>query len=757
MVNFGYWVFGRDMLNVNLTTLKNNGVTDIFLNYYAFETHGESKVLSWIQEAKKNNIGVHIWMQCFYGGSWINPKTADNSSKLKEAKKYADMKDVKGVHLDYLRYPGNAYKTEGGADAITNFVKQVRTQNPNTFLSCAVMPESDDKYYYGQDIDALGKIVDAILPMQYKGNYSAGTSWLASTSKTFSSKATLWSGLQSYKSDDDTSLLSASELINDTKTCIDNGAKGVVMFRYGLCPNINFNSLSPSTTTTTTTTSDKMISTTNIKEMATAVKTYIEKNKNIPTTITVSGTKYTYGQIAYILSYAIVNPNKDADVFAVSDAINTSTDSISEDIQKNDYQDIAKRVMSFIKQKKQCPAYATTKKSQKKMSPKVFIYMLTRIVAWYYNNNKTLPNYATVNSAYFTTTTTATSTPKSTKSKILNKDVYTLAKTVKASVEKNKKLESNFKVSDITYTNAEVAYIFAFAINNLKSDVSIPGIKAPSAFNSGQTINEDIYTSDYQDQAKRIVQYVKQNGQLPLYVTSVKSQKQISVQMFTYAFAKTLVWYTNNKNTLPNYCNYNTSAFGVSASTSTSTSSSTSTSTSTNTSTSKKKYGHSKVHCCNDMGQNNGYYCGPHSLQECFRNLTNKVPSQATIASWAGTTSSGTDHDGLNTAVKKFNSNYGFNLSVEWKSFSDVGWSGIKKIISSDNQDCVIHNLYRNKYGHYEVINKDYSNYCDVQNSLGDKCSSGCYYGYVEERSHSTYQSYINGISQKSIMIITRK
>ena len=195
--HFGYWVFGKDMLNVNLETLKNNGVTDIFLNYYAFTTHCESKVLDWIDKANKNNIAIHVWMQCFYDGEWHNPKTTNLINRINEAKKYANLKGVKGVHLDYLRYPGNAYKTSGGADAITSFVKTIRSQNPNTFLSCAVMPENEAKYYYGQDIEALGKIVDAILPMQYKGNYSAGTSWLASTTKTFSSKATIWSGFTS--------------------------------------------------------------------------------------------------------------------------------------------------------------------------------------------------------------------------------------------------------------------------------------------------------------------------------------------------------------------------------------------------------------------------------------------------------------------------------------------------------------------------------------------------------------------------------
>ena len=159
-MNFGYWVFGKDMYNVNLETLKKNGVTDIFLNYYAITLYGNTKVVAWIKKAKAQKINVHIWVQCFYNGNWINPKTANLSSKLKEIKGYAAIEGVKGVHLDYLRYPGNAYKTSGGAEAITAFVKKVRSQNPKTFLSCAVMPETDDKKYYGQDIEALGKIVD---------------------------------------------------------------------------------------------------------------------------------------------------------------------------------------------------------------------------------------------------------------------------------------------------------------------------------------------------------------------------------------------------------------------------------------------------------------------------------------------------------------------------------------------------------------------------------------------------------------------
>ena len=170
-----------------------------------------------------------------------------------------------------------------------------------------------------------------------------------------------------------------------------------------------------------------------------------------------------------------------------------------------------------------------------------------------------------------------------------------------------------------------------------------------------------------------------------------------------------------------------------------------------------KKYGHATKSGCENRGQNNGYYCGDHSLQEVFRNLTGIVVPQGKIAEWAGTTTSGTDHDGLNFAVETFNRKHSKNLTVKWYNFNDLGWNGIKSIINSTNKDCVIHNLYRNQWGHYEVINKVYDDYCDVQNSLGDYCDLGCYCGYVEERTFSTFRSYISGISQKSVMVITNE
>ena len=323
---------------------------------------------------------------------------------------------------------------------------------------------------------------------------------------------------------------------------------------------------------------------------------------------------------------------------------------------------------------------------------------------------------------------------------VSNSNIIKVAKNLKQYVEKNKSLPSSITIDKQKFTNTQCCYLFTKFIGNPTKNyklINVNGATNPT----GQKINEKIYVNDYRDMAKRTSIFIEANKKLPNYVLTKKSKTKTIPSLYTYAFAKIVVYYANHK-ALPNYCLFNYKDVQQTQNVSKKTTG---------------KYGHATKNGCDNMGQNNGYYCGCHSLQEVFRNLTGKVIPQSTIASVAGTTTSGTDHQGLNTAVAWFNKKYGYNLQVEWKNLSDIGWSGVKKIIDSNNQDCVVHNLYRSQWGHYEVINKVSSDNIKVQNSLGDKCTSSCYCGYVENRSPSEFKKYISGISQKSIMIITKK
>lgn len=310
-------------------------------------------------------------------------------------------------------------------------------------------------------------------------------------------------------------------------------------------------------------------------------------------------------------------------------------------------------------------------------------------------------------------------------------------RTYKEIVDKAEQCKNNVEKKYKLGINVAWVYYICKAIIKPKTDITRIGTISPAPNPRGNHISNQIYKENYLYMAKRLITFVEENKKLPNFIRVELSGHayKITVRDYIYMFSRILVYYDTH-GALPKYANVNSNAF---------------------VKPTKKKYGHATEHCCDDMGQNNGYYCGCHSLQEVFRNLTGKVIPQSTIASVCGTTSDGTDHEGLNTCVEWFNRNYGYNLKVQWYNFSDLGWNGIKKVIDSNDKDCIIHNLYRNQWGHYEVINKVYDDYCDVQNSLGDTCSSGCYYGYVEERYLSTFRSYISGISQKSVMVITNE
>ena len=103
---------------------------------------------------------------------------------------------------------------------------------------------------------------------------------------------------------------------------------------------------------------------------------------------------------------------------------------------------------------------------------------------------------------------------------------------------------------------------------------------------------------------------------------------------------------------------------------------------------------------------------------------------------------------------KEFNKNYGYNLKMTWKNFSEVGFDGVQKYY--ENGAVFIHLLYRNYAGHYEVPLTSNTDPNKILNSLGDSCGNG-YCGYIESRSKGTQQSYINGIRQKSVCIISRE
>ena len=146
------------------------------------------------------------------------------------------------------------------------------------------------------------------------------------------------------------------------------------------------------------------------------------------------------------------------------------------------------------------------------------------------------------------------------------------------------------------------------------------------------------------------------------------------------------------------------------------------------------------------------------SLEEVAVDLGYKV-SQDELARVAGTTTAGTGHLGIETAIAHVGRKFNVKFNCYWKNLSDFkSWKELGELSCSKNASIGTHILYREEVGHYEkILTIDIvRNIVKVINSLGNKCTSSCYCGYIEERSMSLEKRYISGISQKSILVIEK-
>ena len=252
----GYWLWPMHMKSVNLKSLAKKGTKQIFLHAEAISSYGKSAVVSFIKRAHSYGMKVHLWMQvCCVGDKWVSPVKNDGSykmdfinKKVREAKRYARVSGVDGIHLDYMRFGGTAHNHKNSVKVINYIVKKISVKvhkiKSNAIVSVALMPEpSMMTYYYGQDIPTLSKYTDALLPMVYKGNYHQTRAWVTSVTKAFVSQsngAQIWTGLQSYHADNNVKKLSQKSLVKDSKSAMKGGAKGVILFRIGISCNFNF-------------------------------------------------------------------------------------------------------------------------------------------------------------------------------------------------------------------------------------------------------------------------------------------------------------------------------------------------------------------------------------------------------------------------------------------------------------------------------------------------------------------------------------
>jgi len=313
---------------------------------------------------------------------------------------YTGISGVGGVHLDYIRYPGNAYQSPGATEAITGIVKRiseaVKSVNPEFLLSAALMPEKGvNAYYYGQDYTKLAEYLDVLIPMAYKGNYREGSSWIENVSAYIKSKslsAEVWTGLQTYRSDADVTPIPADELLGDINAALRGGADGYALFRYGL---IDREFLGGVPAAITKPVADNSLTSSMIMDAASRVKAFVESNHRLPNYVTVGEMQVTPGEFLYMLAGLISGRTPERGSFSEASDINLTA---SGTIQKEEYLRIASDVLNYMSSTGSAPSRISSTAGD--LSFNVLLYIFSKIVAFQEANGR-LPNYVTVDSSVF--------------------------------------------------------------------------------------------------------------------------------------------------------------------------------------------------------------------------------------------------------------------------------------------------------------------------------------------------------------------
>lgn len=255
------WLWSTHMKEAPLQEWAEKGIGHVLLNEAAFWKYDQEEVLAFAQDCKDHGIRPHVWFQCFgRNKQWTFP--VDEQTKTLKQEYFDDMiqraegyikAGFGGIHLDYVRFCGNAHKFNfpetglTGVGVITECCRQMYTAvkaiNPDAVLSAALMPEIDSEYRYGQRPSEMNKWLDVLMPMIYRYDYygeNKTTEWVSGLTRWFvenKGDAQVWVGIQTYSVnlEDKTPIpLDADAIMKECDIIKAAGAEGVALFRHGL-------------------------------------------------------------------------------------------------------------------------------------------------------------------------------------------------------------------------------------------------------------------------------------------------------------------------------------------------------------------------------------------------------------------------------------------------------------------------------------------------------------------------------------------
>ena len=289
-------------------------------------------------------------------------------------------------------------------EIIYDYIKSIRDLidqiKPGTELSAAFMPEGayDPDYsdvHYSQNYSLDSPLFDEICPMAYYNSFGETTSWLGEVTQGAKSKVSsnckITTGYQTFDG------VTATQVKEQIQYSLENGANGVVNFRYG-------------TTSTDQWAVIKMlyremaVSNAEMLSMCSSVCDYMSSNLAVPDSILVDSTETTmvsaadfYYMMNYYLKYYLINnASPSGGVPIIRDILgpeNPGGGQSTDQIQLADILSQAQIAKDYIDSNKVIPDYTTVNSID--YDPPAMFWVYARTINWF-GNNGVMPTYATV-------------------------------------------------------------------------------------------------------------------------------------------------------------------------------------------------------------------------------------------------------------------------------------------------------------------------------------------------------------------------
>ena len=301
---------------------------------------------------------------------------------------------------------------------------------------------------------------------------------------------------------------------------------------------------------------------------ADTLKNYYSKNNKFPTTVTVAGHAFTLPEFLYLMNQAInqLGSSNNAAIkciYGVKAPSSPSGDAINTQLYKSNYLAVAKNVVSYIQTNNNAPNYATS--TAGKIMYSDLLDISSRILAFYKNNDKTMPNYVTINTKGGSSSSSDSSSSSSSNSSsgstskgpatIAINDILTGAVNLKNYYSNNGALPKTVTAAGHAFTLSEFLYLMAQATyqignSNTSAIKCIYGVKDASS-TTADSINAQLVKKDYLTLANNLATYIKKNNQAPNYASSTAGK--INYNVLVDVFSRILAFYKNNDNYMPNY------------------------------------------------------------------------------------------------------------------------------------------------------------------------------------------------------------